>query len=361
MAVLPTTGITTSIVGPAIGSGSRDVGTLCTHSGINKWSRYKPVRLPQTSIAMGSHPFLGALINVRTDSLLLGVKDDNWVYQLPRGVNADFNEPYRLGDFRGYRTDAAYSHAPFGIGDITVAGSSTVIAFNLGGGSGSEYITTPYNMSGMQSYYPAIQIYGGASTSYLTHLYSYCSTLTVAGVSAPSTTFMVPTSVFSTHKIIMIIPFIAMTSFPNSATNAGSGGKYLINGFAPQRTYKYYLPAGQPEYLYTHGTYNFNQVSSSLIQIDFDLYGQWTQEVRLYATYLNIEFWSGQNATGSKIYEVVQDENTRLPDINVPPIDGSIHIGPISAAFGGPFASIKVTMRDYYRNKTYSSVIYNKI
>lgn len=354
---LPNTGITTTLVGQTLGTSSRDVGTLCTHQNINKWSRWKPVKLDNLTSGR-THPTLGTIIPLTINQLILSKKDEFWEYEKPTG---GVSSPYRLGDFREYEHTAKYSDAPFGIGDITVAGSNTVIAFNLGGGSGSEYISTPYNMPGMQSYYPAIQIYGGASTSNLTHLYSYCSTLTVAGVSAPSTTFSVPTSVFSTHKIILIIPFIAITSFQNSATNAGSGGKYLINGFAPQRTYKYYLPAGEPVYLYTHGPYNFNQVSSSLIQIDFDIYGQWTQEVRLYATFLNIEFWSEQNATGSKIYEVVQDENTRLPDINVPPIDGSIHIGPISAAFGGPFASIKVTMRDYYRNKTYDSVIYNKI
>ena len=41
---LPTTGISTSLVGTTLGTSSRDVGTLCTHTSINKWSKWKPIR-----------------------------------------------------------------------------------------------------------------------------------------------------------------------------------------------------------------------------------------------------------------------------------------------------------------------------
>lgn len=36
---LPNTGLSTSLVASAIGASSRDVGTLCSHSGINMWSK----------------------------------------------------------------------------------------------------------------------------------------------------------------------------------------------------------------------------------------------------------------------------------------------------------------------------------
>lgn len=36
---LSNSNITVSMVKSAIGSGSNDVGTLCTHQNINKWSR----------------------------------------------------------------------------------------------------------------------------------------------------------------------------------------------------------------------------------------------------------------------------------------------------------------------------------
>ena len=45
MAALPTTGITTTLVGTTLGVSSRDVGTLCTHPNINMWSKYKPVSI----------------------------------------------------------------------------------------------------------------------------------------------------------------------------------------------------------------------------------------------------------------------------------------------------------------------------
>lgn len=38
-------GISTTDIGNAIGASSHDVGTLCKHSNINKWARYKPVKL----------------------------------------------------------------------------------------------------------------------------------------------------------------------------------------------------------------------------------------------------------------------------------------------------------------------------
>ncbi len=111
---LPDSNISTTLVGQTLGTSSRDVGTLCTHPNINEWSRYKPVRLSQTSTAMGSHPFLGANIPQNENSLLLSYKDAQWVYERPRGVNV-YNEPYRLGDFRNYEHGASYSAAPFGV------------------------------------------------------------------------------------------------------------------------------------------------------------------------------------------------------------------------------------------------------
>ena len=40
---LPNTGITTNLVKNIIGSSTNNVGQLCTHSNVNKWSKWKPV------------------------------------------------------------------------------------------------------------------------------------------------------------------------------------------------------------------------------------------------------------------------------------------------------------------------------
>ena len=41
---LPNSNISTTLVGNTLGSGSRDVGTLCSHPNVNMWSKRKPFR-----------------------------------------------------------------------------------------------------------------------------------------------------------------------------------------------------------------------------------------------------------------------------------------------------------------------------
>ena len=48
---LGTTSITTTLVGNTIGVASKDVGTLCSSSSINKWSKHKPVIYPVIATA----------------------------------------------------------------------------------------------------------------------------------------------------------------------------------------------------------------------------------------------------------------------------------------------------------------------
>lgn len=100
---LGTTNITTTLVGTTIGSASRDVGSLCSSTLINKWSKYKPVIYPNVTTtgnwwkAVDGNCGLSIPQYVDIDSLL----GDNttWVYNKPYGT---INSPYRLGDFRGY-------------------------------------------------------------------------------------------------------------------------------------------------------------------------------------------------------------------------------------------------------------------
>ena len=49
MAALPLTGITTSLVAQTIGVGSNDVGTLCSSTKINKWSKWKPISIAKVT------------------------------------------------------------------------------------------------------------------------------------------------------------------------------------------------------------------------------------------------------------------------------------------------------------------------
>lgn len=103
---LGTTNITTTLVGTTIGSASRDVGSLCSSTLINKWSKYKPVIYPNIAGLVESdfqaanfgitYTEYSDIISLFSAIILSNVQ---WGYSKPTG---GINSPYRLGDFRGY-------------------------------------------------------------------------------------------------------------------------------------------------------------------------------------------------------------------------------------------------------------------
>ena len=102
MAALPSTGITTSMVAQAIGAGTNDVGSLCKHTNVNKWSKYKPVRLEKVTGLTESdfkQANFGFNILASSDSPSVDILSRYWDYLKPIGGSAT---PFRLGDFRQY-------------------------------------------------------------------------------------------------------------------------------------------------------------------------------------------------------------------------------------------------------------------
>lgn len=104
------TGITTAAVGNAIGSSSRDVGTLCKSTLINKWAYGKPVSYPinvgitARERKLANQGFdLNKVVTISVDELMTGTPSNSWTYVHPSGGT---NSPYRLGDFRGYNHNA---------------------------------------------------------------------------------------------------------------------------------------------------------------------------------------------------------------------------------------------------------------
>ena len=98
--------ISTSLVAQTIGEGSNDVGTLCESTKINKWSKWKPIRLNKVtgitesdlvSVDYGLMPMTSST----NYAIVVGSK---WAYNQPRG--GAYYEPYRLGDFRNYDHNA---------------------------------------------------------------------------------------------------------------------------------------------------------------------------------------------------------------------------------------------------------------
>ena len=131
MAQLPTTGITVSLVAQTLGVGTTDIGRLCTSDRINKWAKYKPVCCFQTvagdrneickakydngdgsnvyeNHSNGDYGLAPGFMEAAESGSAWGeqIKEacsHDWVYQKPTG---GINFPYRLGDFRGYDTEA---------------------------------------------------------------------------------------------------------------------------------------------------------------------------------------------------------------------------------------------------------------
>lgn len=119
----------------ALGSSSPDLGTLCKHSAINVWAKYKPVQknlidtvtgqwdftnnrwLNSATWWKGSGSFQVGGIEVKTATLLGPASTqgtllsyyegsdpmNGWVYQRPTGGSI---QPYRLTDFAGYNHKA---------------------------------------------------------------------------------------------------------------------------------------------------------------------------------------------------------------------------------------------------------------
>lgn len=128
---LPTTGISTSLVKSTIGAATNDVGTLCAHPNINRWSKWKPIsyqslvgltedQLKSSNCGMiiPSFTTVGALVDYYNNNPSL-----KWEYNKPSG---GANSPYRLGDFRGYEHSAIKFYNVLipefsvGIGGVTV-------------------------------------------------------------------------------------------------------------------------------------------------------------------------------------------------------------------------------------------------
>ena len=79
----------------------------------------------------------------------------------------------------------------------------------------------------------------------------------------------------------------------------------------------------------------------------------------MYDTVVEVEFYTGVNATGTKIYERKEMDAPKLQEVNVPAM-GILH-QQVHFAFGGGFQSVKVNLRDRYRSITYPFKIYNMV
>lgn len=165
---LPNDKISTTLVANTLGTSSRDAGTLCTHPSINKWSKWKPIKLAKvTGITLTDLQNANWGLSIYQNNSLSTLKtyvssNDGVAYVRPTGGSSS---PYRLGDFRNYEHSAT---TPFGTG----ANSGTTVQYTIKKGSTAiedyfSIIGLSYNIGGTYNIgwdelYPSTNLYIGA-------------------------------------------------------------------------------------------------------------------------------------------------------------------------------------------------------
>lgn len=104
--------VSISDVNTVLGAGTNDLGSLCKHTNINKWARFKPVvrkNLLGISDDYYKADTLDFGLTPKQSTSLSGLSasyngtDNGWIYTPPTG---GMNAPYRLTDFDKYDNDA---------------------------------------------------------------------------------------------------------------------------------------------------------------------------------------------------------------------------------------------------------------
>ena len=111
---LPNTNISVAMVKAELGAATNDVGQLCIHPSVNKWSRWKPVRhnsvvpitegqLQSTNYGLDFPIFSNVQAYISHLTSFAGDRSVDWDYLPPTG---GASSPYRLDDFKNYDKDA---------------------------------------------------------------------------------------------------------------------------------------------------------------------------------------------------------------------------------------------------------------
>ena len=147
---LPNTNLSVAMVKAELGASTNDVGRLCIHPNVNKWSKWKPVRhsspVPITqaqleAVGYGIKMPIYSNVQAYVNGLTLRPKvDPVWEYESPVG---GLTSPYRLTDFINYDKNAVI---PFGLFNVTKQASKTggnpIITGTIGFVEGSD----PYQL-----------------------------------------------------------------------------------------------------------------------------------------------------------------------------------------------------------------------
>lgn len=109
---LPNTNISVAMVKAELGAATNDVGQLCIHPNVNKWSKWKSVSyesiIPISQAQLASINF--GITPPTPSNDYTTVMDTKWGYSKPTG---GLSSPYRLTDFINYnKTAGAIAYVP---------------------------------------------------------------------------------------------------------------------------------------------------------------------------------------------------------------------------------------------------------
>lgn len=214
---LPNTGITTTMVGQELGISTRNVGNLCRSEAINKWSKWKPVRINKIDgITTGNIRSVRAGMNIpnftNIQDLMSYYRSNpsaTWGYNKPRGGNNSPSEPYRIGDFRNYEHTAQKFYNIF-IPDKVF--SPTNVGINLDIVSTNSYWLNWDSLMMDNFYFGALAIRSGASTPPFNQVLA----TTPLGTSMDSESLEITLPSASLGQTFQIFTFLGeVTTYPN--------------------------------------------------------------------------------------------------------------------------------------------------
>lgn len=191
---LPENNITTDSVAQTLGVNAHDIGTLCISDNINKWSKYKPVRLNKVSAIGDANWYKGEDGNCGYEIPLMKYAEESsiksWTYLKPTNY-------YRLDDFAGYdhtnRQPPIIAERGDYIIDMSEQDFRVNFRFNINYNNGdipNRFKISDFSNSVIYSMYPAIVIVGTHENSSPLGPYLYSSDKTVREYKDNDTTML---------------------------------------------------------------------------------------------------------------------------------------------------------------------------
>lgn len=228
---LPKTNLTASAIKDVLNQNGGNVTTnihtfFTPDAKICVWARFKPVRLNADFTDMDFYTAedgnCGLYVkSVNHPSLIADVLDgemNGWVYQLPRGKS--YNEPYRLGDFRGYNPNANKMFLEYDVPSEGVKGTSGItisMVVTQDSTDDRDYLI-PADLSLADCFFGVYIVGSGAN----------CVKTNANTIGDGFATVTIDTTNFITNYNYTVYPFLCTSPISTQTTTIQSGTYYPI-------------------------------------------------------------------------------------------------------------------------------------